>query len=50
MTFDDALKELMTKIYFIPNRTGYKLAISMKDAQEIILDLRDAYEEGELEK
>lgn len=48
MTFDDALKELMTKSYYLPNGTGDKLAISMKDAAEIVLDLRDAYENGSL--
>lgn len=48
MTFDNALKELMTKSYYLPNGTDDDLAISMKDAQEIILDLRDAYENGSL--
>ena len=48
MTFDDALKELMTKSYYLPNGTDNEFAISMKDAQEIILDLRDDYENGSL--
>lgn len=48
MTFDEAIKQLMTKSYYLPNGTGDKLAISMKDAAEIILDLRDAYENGRL--
>lgn len=42
--FDDALKELMSKSYYSLNN----FAISMKDAEEIILDLRDAYENGSL--
>ncbi|WP_288572216.1 hypothetical protein [uncultured Weissella sp.] len=46
MTFDDALKELMTKSYYSLNN----FAISMKDAEEIILDLRNAYENWRLEK
>ena len=45
MTFDDALTTLMNKSYYLLNN----FAISMKDAQEIILDLRDAYENGRLE-
>ena len=48
MTFDDALKELMNKSYYLPNGTDDEFAISMKDAEEIILDLRDAYESGSL--
>ena len=48
MTFDDALKELMNKSYYLPNGTDNEFAISMKDAEEIILDLRDAYESGSL--
>lgn len=49
MTFDEAIKQLMTKSYCLPNGTDDEFAISMKDAQEIILDLRDAYEKGRLE-
>lgn len=49
MTFDEAIKQLMTKSYYLPNGPGNDLAISMKDAAEIILDLRDAYENGSLE-
>ncbi len=48
MTFDDALNSLMTKSYYLPNGTDDEFAISMKDAQEIILNLRDAYENGRL--
>ena len=48
MTFDEAIKQLMTKSYYLPNGTDNEFAISMKDAQEIILDLRDAYENGRL--
>lgn len=48
MTFDEALKQLVTKSYYSPTTNG-DFAISMKDAQDIILDLRDAYEEGKLE-
>ncbi|MFL2019639.1 hypothetical protein [Weissella hellenica] len=48
MTFDDAIKQLMTKSYYLPNGTDNEFAISMKDAQKIILDLRDAYENGSL--
>ncbi|WP_258088386.1 hypothetical protein [Weissella fangxianensis] len=48
MTFDEALKKLMTKSYYLPNGTDDEFAISMKDAQEIILNLRDAYENGRL--
>lgn len=46
MTFDEALEELMTKSYYSSNH----FAISMKDAEEIILDLRDAYENWRVEK
>lgn len=46
MTFDDALNSLMTKSYYSLNN----FAISMKDAEEIILDLRDAYKNWRLEK
>lgn len=48
MTFDEAITELMTKSYYLPNVTDNEFAISMKDAQEIILNLRDAYENGRL--
>ena len=48
MTFDEAIKQLMTKSYYLPNGTDDEFAISMKDAEEIILDLRDAYESGSL--
>lgn len=47
-TFDEAITELITKSYYLPNGTDDEFAISMKDAQEIILDLRDAYENGRL--
>ena len=50
MTFHDAIKQLMTNSYYLPNGTDNEFAISMKYAQEIILDLRDAYENGRLEK
>ena len=36
------------KHYLLSDGTGDKLAISMKDAAEIVLDLRDAYENGRL--
>ena len=49
MTFDEAIKQLMTKSYYLPNGTDNEFAFSMKDEQEIILDLRDAYENGRLE-
>ena len=48
MTFHDAIKQLMTNSYYLPNGTDNEFAISMKDAVEIILDLRDAYENGSL--
>ena len=48
MTFDEAIKQLMTKSYYLPNGTDNEFAVSMKDAEEIILDLRDAYESGRL--
>ena len=49
MTFDEAIKQLMTKSYYLPNGTDDEFAVSMKDAAEIILDLCDAYENGRLE-
>ena len=43
MTFDDALEKLMTNSYYLPNGTDDEFTISMKDAQDIILELRDTY-------
>ena len=49
MTFYEAIKQLMNQSYCSPTTNG-DFAISMKDAQEIILELKDAYENGRLEK
>ncbi|MDF8367255.1 hypothetical protein G9406_06650 [Weissella paramesenteroides] len=48
MTFDEALNSLMIKSYYLPNGTDDEFVISLKDAEEIILNLRDAYENGRL--
>ena len=45
MTYDNVKHP---KHYLLSDGTGDKLAISMKDAAEIVLDLRDAYENGSL--
>lgn len=33
MIFDEAIKQLMTKSYYLPNGTDNEFAVSMKDEQ-----------------
>lgn len=46
MTFDEALEKLLKNSHYVPIDAGdYRnaFAISMADAQDILLDLRDTY-------